>query len=76
MQGQELGQWIIEFGLKIVEIFTHIWNVLSYPITIAKIDIFGWVITEGWTFTPLEASPYIGGVIVVIGLVSLFIPTH
>jgi hypothetical protein len=76
MNGQDIGRWLIEFGFKIIEIFREVWRIMSLPITVGKIEIFGVLITEGYSFTPIQATPFIGGVIVVIALVSLFWPTH
>jgi hypothetical protein len=76
MDGMNVGRWLIDFAMSIIEIFQSIWALLSTPIVIAEITIFGWEIFGGITFTPLQASPYIIGVIVVVSIVGLFIPTN
>lgn len=73
---QALGLWLFEFALDIVSIFKDIWAFLNTPFYVGRIALFDWVIVEGIVFTPLKMTGGVAIIILGVGLVSLFVPTH
>lgn len=68
------GRMAWNLVIQILRAMGDVWDFLSNPVDIGKIEVFGVTLFEGITFTPLAFGGVVILAILIIGLISLFNP--
>lgn len=69
-----IGKTLWDFIMTLLKGIQHVWSFLNQEIAIGKFEIFGQVVWEGFTFTPMHLSGVIIVALIVFGLVKTFVP--
>lgn len=69
-----VGEQLWKLFISIFKAMEGVWDFISAPIEIAKIEILGVTIVDGFTFNLLQGGGALLIVIITVGLISMLNP--